>query len=148
MRDHIMFHVGTGRFAAPLESVEEAIDLDLAGVQSVPGVNRTMRGVFPLRGGLLPLFDPGRALGIPLAGGATAMVVKMDDAGARAAILVDDVDDLIDDLTDEEVRPPTGGTDSDGVVRGVVQRGGSVIILIDLHALVAACRVTERGERP
>lgn len=147
MRDLILFRVGSAQFAAPLTSVEEAIDLDPALVQSVPGENPMLRGVFPLRGSLVPLYDPRRALGTAPATGGTAMVVRPVGGGSRAAIVVDDVEDVLNEVPDEDIRPPSGGSDVDGIVRGVVQRDASLIIIVDLYALVVACRATEKGDR-
>ena len=135
------------RFATPLANVEEAVDLAPGLVQSVPGDNRMLRGVFPLRGSLVPLYDPERALGMAPATGGTAMVVRPVGGGSRAAIVVDDVDDVLNEVLDEDIRPPSGGADLDGIVRGVVQRDASLIIIVDLYALVAACRATDKGDR-
>lgn len=148
MRDLLLFRVGSARFAAPLVSVEEALDLEGIAVQAIPGDNPALRGVFALRGALVPLYDPRRPLGVTPAEGGTAMLVRQAAGAARVAIAVDDVEDVLDDVQDEDIRPPTGGADSDGVVRGVVQRGAAIIVIVDLNALVTACRATDGGDHP
>ncbi|MBA3889059.1 MAG: chemotaxis protein CheW [Gemmatimonadaceae bacterium] len=146
MRNLLLFRVGASRFAAPLETVEEALDIDAAAVQGIPGENSALRGVFPLRGALVPLYDPRRALGMAMNAGATAMVIRPPGSSARVALAVDDVEDLLDDVQEGDIRPPGGG-DLDGIVRGVVQRAAGIIVLVDLYALVAACRATDGGDR-
>lgn len=145
MRNLLLFRVGDTRLAAPLATVEEAIDLDAAAVQGIPGENPSLRGVFSLRGALVPLYDPADALGLAGRGGTTAMVIR-PDGGARVALAVDDVEDLLENVQDGDVRPPGGG-DVDGIVRGVLHGAAGLIVLVDLYALVAACRATGGGDR-
>lgn len=147
MRSLLMFRVGDARLAAPLATVDEAIDLAADAVQGIPGDNPALRGVFSLRGALVPVYDPGQALGLAgsTSAGGTALVIR-PDGGARVALAVDDVEDLLDDVQDADVRPPGGG-DLDGIVRGVVHRAAGIIVLVDLYALVAACRATDGGDR-
>lgn len=147
MRDLLLFRIGPSRFAAPLAAVEEALDLAPETVQAVPGERAALRGVFPLRGSLVPVYDPPAALGATLVRGGTAMVVRPADGGSRVALFVDDVEDVLENVPDEDVRPPTGAADSDGIVRGVLHRAGSIIVVVDLNALVAACRSTDGGDR-
>ena len=146
MRNLLLFRVGDTRLAAPLASVDEALDLEAGVVQAIPGENAALRGVFHLRGALVPLYDPGAALGIAGSVGATAMVIRPGGGDARVALAVDDVEDLLEDVQEGDVRPPGGG-DLDGIVRGVVHRAAGIIVLVDLYALVAACRATDGGDR-
>jgi chemotaxis signal transduction protein len=75
---------------------------------------------------------------------ATALVVR--DGGGRIAIAADDVEDVLA-LDDDELRPVPGGDARDaGVLRGVVRRGSTLIAVVDLDALIAACRATSRPE--
>lgn len=146
MRNLLLFRVGDTRFAAPLATVEEAVDLEASAVQGIPGENPALRGVFTLRDALVPLYDPAAALGLAACGGATAMVIRPEAGGSRVALAVDDVEDLLENVADEEVRPPAGG-EGDGVVRGVLHRAAGIIVLVDLYALVGACRATGGGDR-
>ena len=146
MRSLLLFRVGETRLAAPLSSVEEALDVEGVAVQAIPGDNPALLGVFPLRGALVPLYDPGAALGIAGSAGATAMVIRPGGGDARVALAVDDVEDLLENVQDGDVRPPGGG-DLDGIVRGVVHHAAGIIVLVDLYALVAACRATDGGDR-
>jgi purine-binding chemotaxis protein CheW len=135
MRDLLMFRVGRELFAAELRAVEEAVDLTT--VSLVPGTSPSVRSVMTLRGALVPLFSPAEALGVAPTEAATAIVVR--DEGGRVAIAADDVEDVLT-IDDGEIRPvPTDARDA-GVLRGIVRRGRDLIALVDLDALVAACR--------
>lgn len=149
-RDLLVFRIGAERFAAPLAAVEEAVDFDGATVQAIPGDNPALHGVFPLRGALVPLYGAERILGVSAAGtdgatGATALLVRVGDTG-RAAIAVDDVEDLLT-VPVEEVQAAARAGDAEVVVRGVLQREGNIIAIVDLHALVTACRASDGRER-
>jgi chemotaxis signal transduction protein len=141
MTDLLMFRVGHELFAAELRAVEEAIDL--AAVQQVPGTTTSVRGVFTLRGALVPLFSPAHALGVTPTEAGTALIVR--DAAGRIAILADDVEDVLT-LREGELRPVPADARDAGVLRGVVRRGTDLVAVVDLDALIAACRGTSQPE--
>jgi chemotaxis signal transduction protein len=145
MTDLLVFRVGRELFAAPLGAVEEAVDLTaVRTVRQVPGTSSPARGVFTLRGMLVPLFSPATALGVAPDEAATALVVR--DAAGRIAIEADDVEDVLT-LRDGELRPvPAGDAREAGVLRGVLRRGTMLVAVVDLDALVAACRGTSQPE--
>jgi chemotaxis signal transduction protein len=75
---------------------------------------------------------------------ATALIVR--DAGGRIAIVADDVEDVLS-LGDGEMRPvPAGNARDAAVVRGIVRRGSDLVAVVDLDALVAACRGRQQPE--
>jgi purine-binding chemotaxis protein CheW len=139
MREFLMFRVGRELFAAELRAVEEAVDLTTA--TQVPGAPASVRSVLTLRGALVPIFSPAYALGVEPLGATTALIVR-DDAG-RIAIATDDVEDVLS-VAENEMRPvPTDAHDA-GVLRGVVRRGPDLVAIVDLDALVAACRGSQQ----
>jgi purine-binding chemotaxis protein CheW len=141
MTDFLMFRVGRELFAAELHAVEEAIDL--TAVQQVPGTATPVRGVFTLRGALVPLFSPANALGVTPTEAGTALIVR--DAAGRIAILADDVEDVLT-LREGDLRPVPRDARDAGVLRGVVRRGTDLVAVVDLDALIAACRGTSQPE--
>lgn len=135
MRDFLMFRVGRELFAAELRAVEEAVDLTT--VQQVPGTSASVRSVMTLRGALVPLFSPAQALGVAPTDAATALIVR--DNGGRVGIVADDVEDVLT-VGEGELRPVPADARDAGVLRGVVRRGRDLVAIVDLDALVAACR--------
>jgi purine-binding chemotaxis protein CheW len=131
----LTFHVGRERFATSLASIEEAVEHP--DVYRVPEMPETMLGVFSLRGRLIPVCSPMRALGVEL--GTPEMTVLLMRAGTRrVGVAVDDVDDVIS-LDLATVRPAPGTEDSDGVLLGVVRQGNELIAIVDPDAIVATC---------
>jgi chemotaxis signal transduction protein len=143
--DLLLFRVGRELFAAELRAIEEAVDLTaVEAVQQVPGSTSGARSIFTLRGALVPLFSPADALGVAPLDAATALVVR--DARGRIAIVADDVEDVLS-LRDGELRPlPSGDARDAGVLRGVVRRGTTLVAVVDLDALIAACRGASQPE--
>jgi chemotaxis signal transduction protein len=145
MTDLLLFRVGRELFAAELSGVEEAVDLASVGpLQRLPGTAPTARGLLTVRGVLVPLFSPAGPLGVAPEGASTALVIR-ENAG-RVAIIVDDVEDVLT-LREGELRPaPAGDARDGGVLRGVARRGALLVAVVDLGALVAACRTSVRPE--
>lgn len=131
----LTFHVGQERFATSLASIEEAVERP--DVYRVPEMPETMLGVFSLRGRLIPVCSPMRALGVELV--AVEPTVLLMRAGTRrVGVAVDDVDDVIT-LNLASIRPAPGTEDSDGVLLGVVRQGNELIAIVDSDAIVATC---------
>lgn len=145
-REMLIFRVGSERFATPLAEVDEAVDLAAEAVQPLPDDNPSLRGVFAHRGALVPLFAPRQVLGVRVEEGGTALVIRAGRNGARAAVAVDDVEDVLT-FADDELRAAGGIGEKDAVLRGVVQRGQAIIAIVDLNALVSACRANDGEER-
>jgi purine-binding chemotaxis protein CheW len=145
MKDLLLFRVRRELFAAELAAIEEAVDLTaLRDVQQLPGSPSSARGVVTLRGVLVPLFYPTGALGVAPEHPAAALVVQ--DGAGRVAIVVDDVEDVLT-LRDGELRPvPAAEARDIAVLRGVVRRGTMLVSVVNLSALIAACRGTLHPE--
>lgn len=131
----LTFHVGPERFATSLGSIDEAVERP--DVYRVPEMPETMLGVFSLRGRLIPVCSPMRALGVELT--VSEPTVLLLRAGTRrVGVAVDDVDDVIS-LNLATVRPAPGIEDPDGVLLGVVRHGNELIAIVDPDAIVATC---------
>jgi chemotaxis signal transduction protein len=141
MTDLLMFRIGGELFATELRAVEEAIDL--TAVQQVTAPGTPVRSVFTLRGTLVPLFSPASALGVAPTEAATALIVR--DSAGRIGIVADDVEDVLT-LGDGELRPVPADVHDSGVLRGVVRRGADLVAVVDLEALIAACRGSSQPE--
>lgn len=135
----LLFRVGHELFAAPLRSVDEVVELP--AIRHLPEMADDMLGMFALRGRMIPIYSPSRALGVSL--GATPTAALVVRAGAhRVALAVDDVDDVLD-LDLGTLRDAPGVDDADGILLGVARRGRDLVAVLDGDALVVAC-LTDR----
>jgi chemotaxis signal transduction protein len=128
----LLFRVGGELFAAELGAVEEAVDLD--DVRPLPEVTATTLGVVKVRERLVVLYSPAPALGVTPAAPAVALLTQHE--GQRAAIAVDEVEDVIE-VGVATVRPLPGA--GDDVAVGICRRGRDIVTLVDWEALVAGC---------
>lgn len=137
--DLLLFRVGGEIFALPLAAVEEAAEVGT--VHPLPEAAGQALGVVDLRGRMVPLYTPARALGVG-PNGAPAMLVLRDGA-RRVGIAVDDVDDV---LTAElgDLRPAPDGDVGDGVLLAMGRRGADLVGVLDAQLLLAACLAESR----
>ncbi len=135
----LVFRVGAELFGIPLCRVEEAVEL--SAVHRVPESAGSALGVVDLRGRMVPLFSPHRALGVAAAT-VTAMLVLRDGA-RRVGFAIDDVDDVLRaDLG--ALRPPPDGDAGDGVLLAIAHRGADLVGLLDADLFLASCLADSR----
>jgi chemotaxis signal transduction protein len=132
--DLLLFRVGQEYFGVELRSVEEVVESP--ELREVPGASDSLLGVFPLRGGMVPLFAPAHALGVDSPSPICALVMRFGHR--RIGIAVDDVDDIVTlDLT--ELRDAPAHVAGDDVLVGLAWRDRCLISVLDSRALVGAC---------
>jgi chemotaxis signal transduction protein len=96
----------------------------------------SMLGVFDLRGRMLPIYSPARALGVAATGRASAAILV--SAARRVALAIDDVDDVLE-VESAALAEPPGGKDPSGLLLAVLRREDHLISVIDAAVLLAAC---------
>ena len=129
----LVFRVGGELFATELRAVEEAVEG--VDVRDIPDAPPAMLGIFALRDRTLPMYALSRVL--ELAESEPAMTLVMRPSTTRVALAVDAVDDVFDAALDAV--KPAPPSDTDGMVLGVVWRGGELITLLDAESVVSAC---------
>ena len=131
----LVFRVGTERFGLDLRSVDEVIDAP--AVQSIPDASRTVLGVATIRGELITLYDPRPLLRVEGRLDGAALLFMRDDR--RVGLAIDDVYDAVAIDEAEFLKAPRGGADaSDGILVGLVRRGGELIGILDANVLLDA----------
>jgi purine-binding chemotaxis protein CheW len=139
----LVFRVGDERFALPLATVNEVIDMPV--VQALPDSSERVLGVATVRGELVSVFDPRPLL---QAGSADTheMALLFAVGDRRSALAIDDVFDPVLIETDE-VQPAPGVDAADSLLIGVVRRGSDLIGVLDGDALARALRLGEGEDR-
>lgn len=139
----IITRIGRELIALDVASVTEVIDAP--EVAALPLSPRGLAGQIAYRGAFLPVLDPAVLLGVAREGGTGAVLVL---AGAPAALWVDDAEDVWA-MEESEVRIVPSGSDTLGVLRGLLSRGTDVVAHVDAGALAAAALATLRqGSEP
>jgi len=141
----LVFRVGAERFGVDLKAVDEVIDAP--AVQVIPDAPPTVLGVATIRGELVTVYDPRPLLRVPGTLDGAALLFVRDDR--RVGLAIDDVYDAIAIEEGDLLKAPGGGADaSDGILVGLVRRGGGgqLIGILDANALLDAA-VAGDGER-
>lgn len=142
--DLLVFRVGDELFATELRAIEEAVEG--ADARTIPDAPPSMLGIFALRDRTLPMYALAHVLGLD-GPSANAMTLVMRPSGTRVAVAVDAVDDVFDAAL-SAVRAAPAGTDSDGIVLGVVWRSTELVTLLDADLVVAACLAAAPPDAP
>ena len=130
----LQFRLDETDYTIASDLVEEV--LPMLPIRQLPGAPVSVLGVCAVRGELLPVLDPRPRLGLPpWRPTVEAHLLKVQAAGKRAVIVVDQAEDVVPAQAAEICRPgavapkvPYG--------MGVLRRGERDLIVLDLEALV------------
>lgn len=124
------------RIAFPASDVEAVVELE--GITAAPGAAPHVAGLSALRSRVLTVIDCHSSLGFraPERGGMLEAIV-VPSGGHTYALLVDRVEDVVEaGGPTAQVRAPVGpGWERVGL--GMVEAEGSLVLLVDPHALIA-----------
>jgi chemotaxis signal transduction protein len=119
---HVHLRVGAERYALPVADVRSIVDLE--GLTPVLGMPRSVVGLRPLDGTLLPVFALAALLGV--AGGEPARIVVVESAAAA------DVGLAVDEVLDVARLPALEEADGAGPLHGTALLDGVLVGAIDL----------------
>jgi purine-binding chemotaxis protein CheW len=127
---HVVFRVGSERYALPLASVREVV-VPQPPFARVPRASEAVRGVMNLRGRVVAVVDLAPLVGLPPQPleAARGHVLVLDQGKRALGVLVGGV------LGVEAVAPPEGG--GGGLVRGVATASYGAVTLLGAEALQA-----------
>jgi len=132
----LIMRIAGRRVACHASQVEGLVELE--GLVPVPRSAPHVAGLSALRSRVLTVIDARAALGLETATGAAshdAVVVPCD--GHNYALLVELVEDVIEASAALLPIPAQAGSSWDRVALGMVDAGGDLLLLIDLHRLIA-----------
>lgn len=130
----LQFRLEETSYAIASDLVEEV--LPMLPIRQLPGAPESLLGVCTVRGEIIPVLDPRPRLGLePWQPAVEAHLLSVRAAGKRAAIVVDEAEDVVTAQAAEICRPgavapkvPYG--------MGVLRRGARDLLVLDLEALV------------
>lgn len=128
----IVFRLSGEEFAIPIGEVREIIRS--APLTPVPGAPAAVKGVLNVRGEIAAVVDLRVRFGLPARDGPENkhLVISAVEKGLYA-LMVDEVAEVLR-VAPEEIKPAPEAAArlESGCVRGVVARGGRLIVLLDL----------------
>ena len=145
----VVFALGGGQYAAPINRVREI--LRPVRVTRMPRTASFVRGLFNLRGQVLPLIDTKARMGMPSApapapgakdGKARVMVV--DAGGESVGLMVDEVMEVLR-CDEQALQAPTNvlNLPAGRFLSAVLDLEGRLILALDLESLVAGAAGSE-----
>lgn len=143
IHSYVVFQIEAEHFALEVGCVQEV--LDVAALTQVPGSAPALRGLFNLRGHVLPVWDVRVAFGENPAPAAlkTHCVLMVEPPSSRASkvcgLLVDKVSDVLE-FTPEELQPvPTLGLGAvSPFLRGLFRHQDKFLLALDLDRVFEA----------
>lgn len=124
------------RIALPAGEVEGVVELE--GLTPVPGAAAHLAGLSALRSRVLSVIDSAASLGLPRTErGEAGEAIVVPSGGHTYALLVEQVEDVVEAAgAPVPVRAPPG-RGWDRVVTGMVEAGDDLLLMVDPHAIIA-----------
>lgn len=130
----LIAHIAGRAVAIDADQVESVVDI--GQITPVPCTFRDVTGLAALRSRVVTVIDPRIGLGLPTVKRDRARAVITVIDGHHYAIMVD----ALEDVAPFDLAPIGGGLAPDGgwrlAGRGLIDRDGEPILVVDLHALV------------
>lgn len=136
----VCFVVGGQLYGLPILAVQEV--LRGADIEPVPGATDEVLGVINLRGNVVTVLDLRVRFGVPAPPpDVESRIVVLDHRGESFGLLVDRVAD-VRKVIDGAIKPaPEVGVAAEAArVRGIYTRGGEMLMLLDVDALIVGTR--------
>jgi purine-binding chemotaxis protein CheW len=134
----LVFRLGDGEFALPVEAVEEVARVP-DRITRVPKTPAFLEGVVNLRGDALPVVDQRRRFDMPARGADEGLrLIVARAARHRAGLIVDSVSRVIGVRADAIQAAPDLAGDITRVARGVInlEAEGRIVLVLDPDALL------------
>ena len=138
---YLAFGLGTARYALPLEVVQETIATP--PVTRLPGMDHGIKGVFNLRGRVVPLIDLRERLGlIPSASDPNGFIIvlrsPLNHDALPLGILADEMPRVLAvKAEDVDTAPPMGVAGETTLFEGITRSAGEVVVLLNRDELLA-----------
>jgi purine-binding chemotaxis protein CheW len=147
----VVFQLGGEHYALEVARVQEV--LDVAQMTHVPGSSPMLRGLFNLRGHVVPVWDLRAPFGLEPApptgrGQCVLMVEAAGGATSRVSgLLVDRVSDVLEFLPEELQPVPTLGLGAvSSFVRGLIRHHERFLLALDLDRVFEALARESSGD--
>ena len=134
--EFLSFNLGAEQYAIDILRVREI--REHMPVTRIANSAPAMRGIFDLRGAIVPVFDMRIMLGMAsAAAGGNPVVIILDIDGRPAGIVVDAVCQVVA-LEQGAVKPLPPGTTkvNDACIRGAVSLGDEMLVVLDIARLM------------
>lgn len=150
---YVVFELGGESYALEVAHVREV--LDAAALTRVPGSNKALRGLFNVRGHVVPVWDlrvPFELVAAPNTAPTPCVLMVEHGSGPTirvCGLLVDRVSDVLESLPEDLQPPPAlglGGGSS--LIRGLLRHQERFLLVLDLERVLSTLTVGTTPEVP
>jgi purine-binding chemotaxis protein CheW len=148
----VIFQLGAESYAIEVARVREV--LDAGNLTSVPGAAAALRGLYNLRGQVVPVWSlrvPFQLTDDVALGRAPSVLMVETGESANtglAGLLVDRVSDVLEFLPEQVQQPPSFGlAGGSGFVRGLIQHQDRFLLVLDVNRVLATLTQTTSATR-
>jgi purine-binding chemotaxis protein CheW len=144
--EFLSFKLGGEEYAIDILTVREI--RAYAPVTRIANTPAYIKGVFNLRGAIVPVLDLRIKMGFPKAEyDSFTVVIIIDVFGRSMGVVVDAVSDVVG-LQSDEIRPapPMPGGLEAAMIRGLAPIEGRMLIVLDIASLMESCGMAPLAE--
>jgi len=133
---HVLCKIGEAEYVLPAADVLQMESY--AGATKVPGATEQVAGLVQIRGRVVPVLDMRIVFGLaPVTPTLDSRVVVMKRGERTVGLLVDSAREVLKiPPGDFQPPPPVVTQQTDGLVKGVVQAGKRLLMLIDFTKVI------------
>jgi purine-binding chemotaxis protein CheW len=128
----LLLTIGGDTYAVPLDKVREVVPGPT--ITNLPTAPPVIRGVFNLRGDIVPLYDTGALLGFPV-GMAMPYAILVETGQGLAGIAATSMPETI------RLRDPVGRAEIDGGTETYMAGAERIVMGLDLNILLNPARI-------
>ncbi|WP_347487919.1 chemotaxis protein CheW [Desulfoscipio sp. XC116] len=126
----VIFELAEQLYALPIQETQEIIRM--AVITKVPNTTDYVEGIINLRGSIVPVINLNRRLGLPVKDyDDSTRIIVVEYNGQKVGMIVDNVQE-VGRYTADEVDPPVVDGDHVDYISGVVKKGESLWLLLNL----------------
>jgi len=131
----LTFRIGDEHYAANVLDIHEVVQAT-GDIVPVPGAPERVLGVMNLRGNVITVLDLRQVVGLPPEKDQARPIIVGHIDSHTVGLMVDEVA-TVTEIDPNHIEPPPelGRSGGQGLVKGLIHRGGTLYLVIELSAL-------------
>ncbi len=131
----LTFRIGDEHYAVNVLDIREVVQAT-NNIVPVPGTPQRVLGVMNLRGNIITALDLRQVVGLPPDEDWTRPIIVSNIDGHTVGLMVDEVA-TVTEIDPEKIEPPPdlGCSGGQGLIKGLIHRGDTLFLVIELSGL-------------
>lgn len=130
----VIFELNNQHYALPIQQTQEIIRM--TDITKVPNTEHFIEGIINLRGNIVPVVNLNKRLNLPVTEyNEDTRVIVVEHNSQQVGMIVDNVHE-VGRLEGEEIEPPSVAGENVGYLKGVVKKGETLWLLLNLDEII------------